>query len=126
MAAIEALVAAVGGDLEDLREEQFVVAEGDRRVLGCGRLRPHSDCLELASLAVAVEAQARGIGASVVKSLLEPREGPIYLICEDQVVGFFRRFGFRGIPTSQLPSGLGPKWQRFRAQAMTLNLMLRD
>lgn len=126
MAAIEALVAAVGGDLEDLREEQFVVAVEDRGILGCARLRPHPDCWELASVAVAAGAQARGIGGSVVKRLLEPRQGPIYLICEDHVVGFFRRFDFSIIPTSQLPSGLGPKWQRYRAQAMTLNLMLRE
>lgn len=126
MAAIEALVAAVGGDLEDLQEEQFVVAAEDDTILGCGRLRPYPDCWELASLAVAAEAQTRGIGGSVVKSLLKPHEGPIFLICEDQVVGFFRRFGFRVIPTSQLPSGLGPKWQRYRAKATTLNLMLRE
>lgn len=126
MAAIEALVAAVDGDLEDLRAEQFVVAEESRSIVGCARLRPHLDCCELASLAVAAGAQARGIGRSVVKRLLEPRQGPIYLICEDQVVGFFRRFGFRIIQTSQMPSGLGPKWQRYRATATTLNLMLRE
>jgi N-acetylglutamate synthase-like GNAT family acetyltransferase len=126
MPAIEVLVAAVGGDLEDLREEQFVVAAEDRSILGCGRLRPHPDCWELASLAVAAEAQARGIGGSVVKSLLEPHQGPIYLVCEDQVVGFFSRFGFRVIPTSQIPAGLRSKWHRYRAQAMPLNLMLRE
>ena len=126
MAAVEVLVAAVGGDLEDLREEQFVVAAEDRSILGCGRLRPHPDCWELASLAVEAEAQARGIGGSVVKSLLEPHQGPIYLVCEDQVVGFFSRFGFRVIPTGQMPAGLGSKWQRYRAQAMPLNLMLRE
>jgi len=126
MAAVEVLVAAVGGDLEDLRAEQFVVAAEDRSILGCGRLRPYPDCWELASLAVAAEAQARGIGGSVVNSLLEPHQGPIYLVCEDQEVGFFSRFGFRVIPTSHIPAGMRSKWQRYRAQAMPLNLMLRE
>ena len=40
-------------------------------------------------------------------------EGPIYLICEDDVVDFFRRLGFVLIPMSEMLTGLQSKWQRY-------------
>ncbi len=51
--AIEDLVAAVDGDREDLREDQFVVAaDEDGSILGSGRLIPYPGFCELASLGV--------------------------------------------------------------------------
>ena len=51
--AIAELVAAVGGDLEDLLAEQFLVGRVQQgTIVGCGRLKPYSGFYELASLAV--------------------------------------------------------------------------
>ncbi len=126
MAAIEALVTAADGDREGLQAEQFVVAEGeDGAILGCGRLRPYPEFCELASLAVAENVRARGVGRAIVTSLLGRYLGPIYLICEDDVVDFFRRFVFELVPETEMPVGLRPKWEYFCAHEASLNVMWR-
>ncbi len=125
--AIEGLLVSADGDLENLAEDQFVVAEDeDGAILGCGRLRPYPDFCELASLAVAQDARARGVGRGIVSSLLELYQGPIFLICEDNVVDFFRRFDFGLIPETDMPAGLRPKWEYFAAVAGRMNVMWRD
>lgn len=125
--AIEALVASVGGDLEDLETEQFVVAlDNEQRVIGCGRLKPYPDFCELASIAVKDEWRTSGVGRAVVSQLLTSHQGPVYLICEDDVVEFFRRFGFDLIPMSEMMPGLQSKWERYVAEVGHLNVMKRD
>ena len=124
--AIEGLLVSADGDLENLAEDQFVVAEEEHwAILGCGRLRPYPDFCELASLAVDQEVRARGVGRVIVSSLLERYQGPIYLICEDNVVDFFRRFGFGLIPQTDMPAGLRPKWEYFAALTGHMNVMWR-
>ncbi len=129
IAGIRELVASVGGDLEDLRAEQFVVArqgpEGVSGVIGCGRLKPYSGFCELASLAVIPEWRASGVGREVVDELLKMPDGPVYLLCEDNVVEFFRRFGFVLIPMSKMLTGLQSKWERYLAEAGHINVMRR-
>ncbi len=122
--AIEALVAAAGGDREELREDQFLVAEDDDgAILGCGRLKPYASFVELASLAVGEQTRASGVGREIVTRLVAWGQRPLYLICEDDVVDFFRRFGFGLIPISKIPAELLPKWQRYAAGVDHLNLM---
>ena len=71
------------------------------------------------------EARARGGGREIVSSLLERYKGPVYLICEDNVVDFFRRFALGLIPETDMPAGLRPKWEYFAALADHMNLMWR-
>ena len=126
MPGIGELIAEVDGDQVDLAADQFVVAKGeDGKILGCGRLRPYAEFCELASLAVAPDGQSRGLGREIVNSLLSRFQGPIYLICEDNVVEFFRRFDFSLLPESAMPEGLRPKWDYFCSPAGSMNLMRR-
>ncbi|HEU0020780.1 MAG TPA: GNAT family N-acetyltransferase, partial [Dehalococcoidia bacterium] len=81
---------------------------------------------ELASLAVASEWRASGVGREVINSILKSHQGPVYLICEDQVIEFFRRFGFGLIPMSQILPGLESKIARYAAEAGHINVMRRD
>ena len=123
---IDELIAPVKGDRADLGAEQFVVAKSeDARILGCGRLRPYPDFCEIASMAVADDVPANGIGRAIVSRLLERYAGTIYLICEDEVVEFFRRFEFELILEAEMPTGLRPKWDIFRPADGSLNLMRR-
>ena len=124
---IDELIAAVKGDQADLGAEQFVVAKSDdARILGCGRLRSYPEFCEIASMAVAEDVRAEGIGRAIVDRLLEQYAGTIYLICEDEVVEFFRRFGFELTPEAEMPEGLRPKWEFFRPTDGSINLMRRD
>ena len=76
-------------------------------------------------MAVAEDVRANGIGRAIVSRLLEQYSGTIYLICEDEVVEFFRRFEFELTPEAEMPSGLRPKWDIFRPAASSMNLMRR-
>ena len=125
--SIRALVASVGGDEEDLQPDQFVVArDDDGTILGCGRLKPYPDCTELASIAVAPESRASGIGRAIVRRLLELHRGPIHLLCEDDVVEFFHRYGFELIPSRAMPPGLATKREHYASVANRINIMRRD
>ncbi len=125
--AIEDLLGLVDGDREDLREDQFVVAEDeDGVILGCARLRPYRGFCELASVAVRDELRARGVGREMVTALLGRHQGPLYLVCEDREAGFFHRFGFRLIEPAEVPPSLAPKWRRYTAQIGRINVMRRD
>jgi len=124
--AIEGLLISADGDREVLHQDQFVVSvDQDGVVLGCGRLRPYTEFCELASLAVGSHVRAKGMGREIVHGLLERYSGPIYLICEDSVVDFFRLFGFECILDREMPAGLRPKWDYFADLAGPMNLMLR-
>jgi len=127
--AIAELVAAVGGDLEDLVPEQFLVGRGGPtirgKIVGCGRVKPYSGFYELASLAVDGEWRNGGLGRSIVAELVTWHQGPIYLMCEDDVVDFFRKFGFALIPMSEMLTGLQSKWQRYVDQLGHINVMRR-
>ena len=103
---IDELITTVEGDRVDLATDQFVVAKSeDARILGCGRLRPYADFCEIASMAVAEDVRANGIGRAIVSRLLEQYSGTIYLICEDEVVEFFRRFEFELTPEQRCRRG---------------------
>ena len=124
---IAELVASVGGDLEDLQAEQFVVAlDTEGHIIGCGRLKPYPGFCELASIAVKDQWRSTGVGRAVVSQLLISHQGPIYLICEDDVVEFFRRFGFDLVPMSERVSGLQSKLERYIAEVGHINVMRRD
>ena len=126
MPAINQLVSSADGDLYQLNVQEFLVAaDAGGAILGCGRLRPYPDFCELASLAVNQSVRTQGVGRAVVAGLLELYAGEIYLVCEDNVVEFFRRLGFRLIPQEDMPDGLRPKWQYFVGRLGTMNVMVR-
>ena len=126
MPEIDELIATVDGDRVDLATDQFVVAKSeDARILGCGRLRPYPEFCEIASLAVADDVRSAGIGRAIVKRLLANYEGTIYLICDDDVVDFFRSFEFSLLPESDVPDDLRPKWDYFCSPTGSMNLMRR-
>ena len=127
LADIRVLVASVDGDLDDLVADQFAVAQaasGD--IVGCGRLKPYPGFCELASLAVKEGWRAAGGGRDVVSKLLEIHTSTIYLVCENNVVDFFRRFGFELIPVSEMLPGLRSKWEHYYTELGHMNVMRRE
>lgn len=88
-------------DDRDLKQEQFTIALCDDVLLGFGRLRKHTNCLELCSLGVVAAFRNKGIGKALVNKLLENFTKNIYLVCI--IPDFFIPFGFREVkeyPTS--------------------------
>jgi len=83
---------------EDIQE--FVVAEADGHVVGCGALHVMwEDLAEVRTLAVAGQYLRRGIGSKVLAELLERarRVGVRRVFCLTFMVGFFAEHGFTEI-----------------------------
>jgi N-acetylglutamate synthase-like GNAT family acetyltransferase len=82
----------------------FVVAEEDGAIVGIGQVKTHGDgSRELASLAVIPDRQSSGIGSALIKTLLVREPGVVYLTCRRQLQGYYERFGFRRLETSEFP-----------------------
>ncbi|MHC4479520.1 MAG: N-acetyltransferase [Planctomycetota bacterium] len=84
----------------------FLVCREDGRVLGCAALHVSWEGLgELRSLAVAEEAQGRGVGTALVEACLEEARqlGMQRVFVLTYAPEFFRRFGFVDHPKEGLP-----------------------
>ena len=79
------------------------------RIVGIGQIKPHDDgSHELASIAVIPAHQGKGLGAAIVKALIDRYERdnptePLYLMCRPPLQTFYQRFGFVRSKTADLP-----------------------
>ena len=124
---IEKLISSVGGDQDQIETDQFAVArDTNQQVIGCARLKPYPRFVELASLAISDKWRGSGIGREIISQLLREHQGPVYLVCEDHLIGFFREFGFEPIPISEMLPGLESKLERYTTQSGHINIMRRE
>lgn len=124
---IEELIVSVGGDQDQIDTNQFTIArDPNQQIIGCARLKPYPGFVELASLAVSDQWRGSGVGREIIDQLLQEHQGPIFLVCEDHLINFFREFGFDLIPTSEMLPGLESKLEWYIAQAGHINVMKRE
>jgi amino-acid N-acetyltransferase len=89
---------------ENVRD--FVVAEQDGRIVGCGALHLYGMHLaEIRSIAVAPQTKGRGIGRSLVSALMEEaqRQAVTCVCLFTRTPGFFGRLGFEIARREDLP-----------------------
>lgn len=99
----------LGLDMEDLDEDDWMVAKVNNEVVGVGRLRFYDDACELASIGVLEEHRGKGIGSSIINALLEQDDSEkVFVVTEIQ--SYFERFGFN--ITSDFPDSILQKLQR--------------
>jgi N-acetylglutamate synthase-like GNAT family acetyltransferase len=79
-------------DNRDLEKKQFTAAFRDNQLVGFGRLREHTDGIELCSLGVVTPHRRQGIGKAIVAELIKKSPQRIYLVCI--IPDFFTPFGF--------------------------------
>ena len=80
-------------DDRNLKQEEFTAAFRNNELVGFGRLREHSDCIELCSLGVVTNHRRQGIGKAIVKELIQRSNSSIHLVCI--IPDFFTPFGFQ-------------------------------
>ena len=105
--AITAMVRAAGINPLSLHWPRFRVAEEAGRIVGVAQIKIHGDSSrELASLAVAPDRQSKGIGGALIQHLLSQPEGqpPLFLMCRDELEGYYARFGFRRVERGEMPA----------------------
>jgi len=89
---------------ENVRD--FVVAEEDGRVIGCGALHLYGMHLaEIRSIAVAPEAKGKGAGRALVDALMaEAKRQSVTCVCLfTRAPGFFGHLGFQVARRQELP-----------------------
>lgn len=79
-------------DSEDMRAEDFIVAEDKKKIVSIGRIKDHPDCQELCSLGVDENYRKQGIGQMLVKALIKKSSRELYLTTI--IPDFFKPFGF--------------------------------
>jgi len=87
-------------DNRTLKQEEFTVAFREGELVGFGRLREHSDCIELCSLGVVTNHRRKGIGKAIVKELILRSKSSIHLVCI--IPDFFTPFGFQIVKSHPL------------------------
>lgn len=90
-------------DPTSLKWANFLLAELDGQVVGCGQVKPYPGCRELGSLVVRKPYRRRGIGSALVRALLEREAGDVYLMCREDLTTYYERFGFQQIPLHDAP-----------------------
>jgi N-acetylglutamate synthase-like GNAT family acetyltransferase len=80
-------------DDEDLRPEQFVVAEIADEIVGFGRIKPYDTFWELGCLGVVEHYRGRGIADAIVKELIRRFPNEDIWVTTD-IPGYCERFGF--------------------------------
>lgn len=92
-------------DDRNLKQKEFTAAFRENELVGFGRLREHSDCIELCSLGVVTKHRRQGIGKSIVKELIQRSISSIHLVCI--IPDFFTPFGFHLV--EKYPSAIQDK-----------------
>jgi len=80
-------------DADDLDPSQFVVAAENGDIIGFGRLRKTGDVYDIGCVAVIEQQRRRGIGASIVRHLIEYAPVRTVYVVTD-FVDYFKRLGF--------------------------------
>lgn len=101
--AIRALIWRALLDLSAVHWQNFLVAEEDGKVIGCGQIRRYFGIRELASLVVRPDKRGQGVGSVLVRALVEREPGKLYLTCAKRLISYYRRFGFEVAPWSRVP-----------------------
>ena len=85
---------------------RFLLAvEADGAIAGCIQVKPHADgTREMASLVVAPGRQGRGIARILIEAIQAEHPRPLYLTCRGVLQPLYRKFGFRSLQKSEMPS----------------------
>lgn len=106
---IRRLVMGAGLDPSTLKWKNFLLAEMDDEVVGCGQLKPYRGGPELGSLVVRKAWRGQGIGGALIEALLTQESGMVYLICQEKLVTYYERFGFEVVTLAVLPPAVKVK-----------------
>jgi N-acetylglutamate synthase-like GNAT family acetyltransferase len=79
-------------DTAELNPSEFLVCRSGDILTGIGRVRKYPDCYELCTLGVSEAYRGKGIGFSLVWSLIRSFNAPLHVVTD--IPHFFSKFGF--------------------------------
>lgn len=125
MPLILKLINDYSGDDRKLNPDQFILACTEKIIVGCVRtVQAESDCKELASLAVLPEYRNSGIGTTLIKEILQADTSrPLYLICNKDKSGFYKKHNFKTTHINALPQTLKRDFKNMKKSDSNLIVM---
>ena len=120
---IRRLVRSARLDPTSLDWPNFLVAELDGRTVGIGQVKPYPSARELGSLVVLKTYRGRGIGAAIVRALIERERRDLFLFSRDALESYYAQFGFRRVGWKNLRGSL--RWKYALAQTFRLLFRVR-
>lgn len=101
----------------------FLIAEVDGQIAGLRQVKTHRlGTREVASGLVLPEYRHQGISARLMHEILEQEKGPLYLMCDQQWMTYYERFGFEAVRPKELPRDFGREYRigRFITRLLSL------
>jgi len=90
-------------DSNDMKAEDFIVAEERGSIIGFGRLWEHDGAVELGTIGVVEEHRGKGVAKEIVNGLLDRvgpgRDLPLPVYLTTLIPSFFEQFGFKTLTT---------------------------
>ncbi len=115
-ATIRRIVRAAKINPTGLDWPRFIVAEDGGATVGVGQVKPHGDgTRELSSIAVIPARQGQGVGSAIIEELLRREKGTLHLTCRSRLQGYYERFGFRRLASSDYPPYLAGRMRLINA-----------
>jgi amino-acid N-acetyltransferase len=96
----------INGQIDDVKEsnvKDFIVAEVDGAVVGCGQCREHDDSFEISKISVLPQNQSKGIGMEIVMTLLGRTSGKKCWLLSVNSHDFWELFDFKGVSEEDEP-----------------------
>jgi N-acetylglutamate synthase-like GNAT family acetyltransferase len=94
------LARMLGLDYPGMESDQLWVAEGSGEITGLVALKKHPDCLELCGLGVGPGSRGKGLGKSLIETLMADVAGDVHLATV--IPEFFEACGFER--TTDIPA----------------------
>lgn len=109
ISVIRSMILREGLDPSTVDWRHFIVATDGAKIVGMAQVKAYADCREFGSLAVSAAYRKRGIGAQLVRMLMEREAGAVYLLCRESRVPYYSKFGFEVIEPEAAPKTLRTK-----------------
>jgi N-acetylglutamate synthase-like GNAT family acetyltransferase len=126
-ATIRAMIRRARINPMGLKWPRFVVAVDGDTVVGVAQVKVHKQgSRELASVATAPDRQGGGIASRMIGELLARESGTVYLYCEQKLVRFYERFGFREVADDEVAGDLMGKVRLGRFFTRIASFVMRE
>lgn len=111
----------------NLHWQNFLVAEEDGKIVGIRQVKVHArGTREAASGFVLPEYRRQGISARLMKELLARETGPVYTMVSDKRTQYYEQFGFRRVPSRQLPPDFRKEYRLGRIVTTLMSLFRKE
>ena len=111
----------------NLHWQNFFVAEVDGKPVGIRQVKVYKQgTREVASGFVLPEYRRQGISAQLMSALLARETGPLYAMVSQKRTGYYEKFGFRQVDSSQLPADFLQEYRIGRIITTLISLFRKE